>query len=285
MSENEEPSRSGIRMVVAYDGRAFHGFQKQPGLRTVQGVLNEAIRRLDPAASECRGCSRTDAGVHARGQIVAFDAVRKLPPKGWRMQLNTALPDDVSVRAVETCAVRFDPRFDSTRKFYRYRVHVGESRDPLRDPHSFHVGPARALKRQGRGPETVPGYLDVEAMRRAAAMLVGHHDFRAFRAADDQRENTVRFMYDVRVVTPFAGEEDGLALEFEGNAFMKNMVRILVGTLLDVGRGAMSPEKIPSLLGPTARREDAGPTAPAHGLCLMHVTLGRSELCEAAETT
>lgn len=285
MSETSEPTRTGVRMVVTYDGTAFHGFQKQPGIRTVQGVLTDAIRRLDPEASEARGASRTDTGVHARGQLVAFDAVRALPPKGWRMQLNASLPDDVSVRLVEACEAGYQPRFDSVGKLYRYRVHVGESRDPLRDRFSLHLGPTRARKREDARVESVDGYLDVEAMRRAAARLLGRHDFRAFRSADDARENTVRTLHDVRVVTPFGGEDDALALEFEGNAFMKNMVRILVGTLLEVGRGALSDEAIPSLLGSTARREDAGPTAPAHGLCLMRVDVGRGQRCGGSETT
>lgn len=271
-------------MIVTYDGRAFHGWQKQPGYRTVQGLLNESIRKLDPEASETRGASRTDAGVHARGQVVAFDPVRRLPPKGWRMQLNASLPDDLSVRAVEVCDVRYDPRFDALRKRYRYRMHVGESRDPLRNPMSWHIGPQ--LARSPRGPrEDVASYLDVDAMQRAADSLLGTHDFQAFRSADDDRENTVRTMFSIRVVAPFGGDEDGLAIEVEGNAFMKNMVRILAGTLFEVGRGKRSVESVAKLLGPAGRREDAGVTAPAHGLCLLSIELGRiAALCQVRET-
>lgn len=274
----------GVRMVVSYDGGAFHGYQKQRGLRTVQGVLGDAIRALDPTASELRGASRTDAGVHSRGQIVAFDANRTLPPKGWRMQINTRLPDDVSVHDVELCDVGFEPRFDATRKRYRYRFHVGESRDPLRDRFSWHIGPS--LARPGRRPGSdVSAYLDVDAMREAAAHLEGTHDFRAFRSADDERPTSVRTIFSLRVISPYAGEDDSIAIEVEGNAFMKNMVRILAGTLLEVGREKRSAASIPRLLGPDARREDAGRTAPAHGLCLLSIVLGRGALCRAAEST
>lgn len=284
MTEEHAGERFGLRMLAAYDGTEFHGFQKQPGLRTVAGVINDAIRRLDPLGSEVRCASRTDSGVHARGQVVAFDSARSLPPKGWRLLLNSALPDDVSVRAIEPCVVGFEPRFDSVGKLYRYLVHVGESRDPLRDRHSFHLGPSRAKKPLRNRAGSAVDYLDVEAMREAGQRLLGRHDFRAFRSADDVRENTVRTLRDVRVITPFGGQDDSLALEFEGDAFMKNMVRILVGTLLDVGRGAKAPASMARLLGPAARREDAGPTSPAHGLCLMRVDLGRSELCRPGDS-
>ncbi len=272
---NDEP-RFGVRMVVAYDGSRFHGFQKQPDTRTVQGVLTDAVRRLDPSASETRGASRTDAGVHARGQVVAFDTSRALPPKGWRMQLNTSLPEDVSVREVVACEPGFEPRFDSVRKLYRYRVHVGESRDPLRDGQSMHLGPARARKDVMVRGERVEDYLDLDAMREAARRLEGRHDFRAYRSADDARENSVRTLHAVRIPPPSTDEPDALALDFEGDAFMKNMVRILVGTLLEVGRGAMRPEAIDGTLGALATRALTGPTAPAHGLCLMRVELGRA---------
>jgi len=271
-------------MRVAYDGRAFHGFQKQRALRTVQDVLSGAIAALDEGASEARGASRTDAGVHARGQVVAFDAVRELPPKGWRMLLNKNLPDDVSVRSIEPCDVGYDPRFDALGKRYRYRFHVGESRDPIRDPHSWFIGPQLARADRG-GDCDVPSFLDVDAMRAAAKLLLGTHDFRAFRSADDERQNTIRTLRELHVVTPYANEPDSIAIEVEGNAFMKNMVRIIAGTLFEVGRGKRTVESIPALLEPGATRESAGRTAPAHGLCLMSIELGRLALCRPREST
>ena len=269
-------------MIVAYDGRAFHGWQKQRGLRTVQGELTRAILELDPGASEPRGASRTDAGVHARGQVVAFDAVRTLPPKGWRMQINTRLPDDVSVRTIESVAVGYDPRFDALGKHYRYRIHVGESRDPLRGPQSWHIGPQLGRAERAPGHDVVD-YLDLEAMRAAAKVLEGTHDFRAFRAADDVRLNTVRTIRSLRIDCPFGGDDDAIAIDVVGNAFMKNMVRILAGTLLEVGRGKRTVASIADLLGADADRQDAGRTAPAHGLCLMSIELGRIALCEPRE--
>lgn len=270
-------------MIVAYDGRSFHGWQKQRALRTVQGELTRAIRELDPDATEPRGASRTDAGVHARGQVVAFDAVRSLPPKGWRMQLNTRLPDDVSVRAIEPVAIGYDPRFDALGKHYRYRIHVGEARDPIRGPHSWHIGPQLGRAERAVG-HAVVDYLDLEAMRAAAAVLVGTHDFRAFRAADDVRLNTIRTIRTLRVDCPFGGDDDAIAIDVIGNAFMKNMVRILAGTLLEVGRGKRTIASVAELLAPGADRQDAGRTAPAHGLCLMSIELGRIALCGPRES-
>lgn len=283
MSESADTTYA-VKLVIAYDGKSFRGYQKQPGQRTVQGVLGDALRALDPDASELRAASRTDAGVHARGQVVAFDTTRDLPEKGWRMELNKRLPDDVSVRAVARAAAKYDPRFDSTGKLYRYRLHVGVARDPLRDPHSWHVGPSHGRRDVLERDETVAAYLDVDAMREAAATLIGTHDFRAFRAADDVRPNTIRTLTRVDLVTPFGNEPDALAIDVEGSAFMKNMVRILVGTLFEVGRGKRAAASVCELLGATAKREDAGQTAPAHGLCLVRVDLGRAELCRQLES-
>lgn len=279
-----EDAVSAIRLVVAYDGRAFHGWQRQPGQRTVQGTLLDAIRKLDPRVDEVRGASRTDAGVHAAGQVASFDTWRELPEKGWRMELNKLLPDDLSVRGAFREAIGYDPRFDSLGKLYRYRVHVGVARDPLRDPHSWHLGPALARKDVAERGDDVASYLDLDAMRAAASALEGTHDFHAFRSADDERKNTVRTLHAVRVVTPYAEEPDAMAIEVHGTAFMKNMVRILTGTLVDVGRGRLASDVIGRMLSPEGTRADGGQTAPAHGLCLVRVELGRAALGRSPES-
>lgn len=272
----EAPARLpfGVRLVVAYDGTAFHGFQIQKNVRTVQGVLDEAVRELGNV-SKVRGASRTDAGVHASGQVCAFDTDRELPPRGWVMQLNGRLPQDVSVRAAELCEPGFQPRFDAERKLYRYRVYCGLARDPLRARSAWFLGPGLARRDRTTRDDDVHSFLYVDAMEEAARALEGKHDFRAFKAESDDRENTIRTLYRVSIVPGFAGDRDGLAIEVEGDAFMKNMVRILAGTLLDIGRGKRAPKDIARMLGPQARRIDAGPTAPANGLTLVRMELGR----------
>jgi tRNA pseudouridine38-40 synthase len=191
------------------------------------------------------------------------------------MQLNGRLPADVSVRAAEICEPGFQPRFDAERKLYRYRVYCGLARDPLRARTAWYLGPGLARRDKITRDDDVHSFLYVDAMEEAARLLEGKHDFRAFKAESDDRENTIRTLFRVGIVAGFAGDRDGLAIEVEGDAFMKNMVRILSGTLLDIGRGKRAPRDVLRMLGPQARRMDAGPTAPANGLTLVRMELGR----------
>lgn len=262
-----ETARHGVRLVIRYDGTSFAGYQEQPGQRTVQGVLQEAIERIAGHAVKVRGASRTDAGVHAEGQVVAFDTERVLPPERWALALNRYLPEDLAVREAVSCAEGYAPRFDSVHKTYRYLLHVGPLRDPLMRTRAWHLG---RQVRSRRGP------LDMAAMREAAACLVGTHDFQAFRAADDERELTVRTIHALEVLERVHGDDELIAIVVNGSAFMKNMVRILTGTLVEVGLGRMTPSAVAALLQPGAERRSAGPTAPAHGLTLMSMVLGRS---------
>lgn len=279
-SSGAEEARSagfdhGVRLIVSYDGTDFAGWQSQPGQRTVQGAIEDALRAMDVRHSRVRGCSRTDAGVHALGQVVGFGVERALPERAWTVGLNGHLPDDVVVRAASPCPPSYDPRFDAHRKLYRYLVSIGPTPDPLLRRTAWYVGPR--LARRDRKPRRpiVDDYLDLDAMRDAARRLLGTHDFRAFRSLSDEREITIRTLFDVRVLPGFGGRDDLLAIEVEGDAFLKNMVRILAGTLVDVGRHHFAPEHVDALLGPDGHRTKGGPTAPAHGLCLVHVTLGR----------
>jgi tRNA pseudouridine38-40 synthase len=277
VSPREAPLPHGVRLHVRYDGTDFHGWQYQDGLRTVQGELEKAIAKMaGPETSRVRGASRTDSGVHAAGQVAAFDCVRLIAPHGWQMGLNGYLPSDVAVALAEPCAPDYQPRFDAFEKTYRYRVYCGRTRDPLRCRHAWYVGPGLARKDMRERTDDAGSYLDLGAMDAAAQQLEGEHDFRAFRSADDERLSTIRRLESVKVLR---GPEPGdITVEVRGNAFMKNMVRILAGTLVEIGRTRMSPDVIPSLLGPEARREDGGPTAPAHGLTLMGMRLGRASL-------
>ena len=257
----------GVRLTAAYDGAGFAGFAAQPGQRTVQGALSDAASAVSGHAVLVRGCSRTDSGVHAEGQVVAFATARELPPERWVAALNSQLPDDVAVREGVSCAPDYEPRFDAVDKTYRYLLHVGQVRDPLLRGRAFHLG---RLLRGGRS-------LDLDAMRGAAALLEGTHDFRSFRAAADVRENTVRTLTSLTLEPGHAGDQALWAIEVTGTAFMLNMVRILAGTLVEVGRGKLAVEDVAALLRGERSRADAGMTAPAHGLTLLRVTLGRAQ--------
>lgn len=265
----------GVRLRVAYDGSELAGWQRQPGLRTAQGELEAALSAVAGEPIEVRGASRTDAGVHAEGQVAAFDCARELPMVGWVRALNGKLPPELAVRSAEPCAVGYRPRFDAKGKIYRYVLHLGPVRDPMWRRMVWHLGPRRARPSRGGAPERASDWLDLEAMTAAAARLEGTHDFRAFRASGDERESTVRTLTRVAVVPAHCGREDLVAIEVHGTAFLQHMVRILAGTLVDVGRERLSPEGVSALLGASATRAQAGETAPASGLTLVHVELGR----------
>jgi len=218
---------TGVLLTVSYDGQRFAGFVAQANQRTVGGEILTALQQLDPTIRELRCASRTDSGVHARDQRVTFDCKRTIPPRGWALGLSRHLPDDVAVRRASIVAPGFVPRFSSYRKRYRYRV-LG---DPLRDP--FLAGHAWRI----RDP------LDDDALailRDEAAPLLGKHDFAAFRSAADFRENTTRTMF---LVAPERDPADPRVvwITVEGDAFLHNMVRIVVGTLVDVARGRKPP--------------------------------------------
>jgi tRNA pseudouridine38-40 synthase len=245
---NEAGAR-GVLLQVAYDGTAFHGWASQKGVRTVEETLLGAVTAIDPRVRSVRGTSRTDAGVHAEGQVVAFDTTRDIPARGWVLGLNQHLPEDVSVRMARPVPPGYAPRFAARGKRYRYRVLV----DPVRDP----VWRTRAWRVSD---------VDVDAVAREAEFALGTHDFVAFRSSGDERANTIRTLTRVAVER---GPADPrlLGIVVEGNAFLYNMVRILVGTVIDVGRGRLAPGAIARALE-TRERRLAGTTAPAHGLVL-----------------
>jgi tRNA pseudouridine38-40 synthase len=244
---------SSILLTVAYDGSPFSGWAKQDGARTVAGELLGAIQAMDPSVTEVRGASRTDAGVHARGQLAAFDPSRDIAPKGWALGLSAHLPAEISVRQAARAPDGCDPRSIAVRKRYRYLV----LRDALRDP--FWEGRALRFSHQ----------LDIHALRREARLLVGTHDFAAFRSSSDTRTNTVRTIEDVRI-EHVASDSRVLAIDVVGNAFMHNMVRIIVGTLLEVARGRLAPGAIDRGLA-SKSRGDLGMTAPPQGLYLESI--------------
>jgi tRNA pseudouridine38-40 synthase len=206
---------------------------------------------MDPRASALRGASRTDAGVHAEAQLVGFDTSRDIEPRGWVLGLNQHLPDDVAVRAARPVAAGFTPRFAARGKRYRYRVLVDPVRDPRWRTYAWRVSS-----------------LDLDALAREGHDAVGTHDFAAFRTASDPRLNTVRTL--TRVEVEREADPRVLGIVVEGNAFMHNMVRILVGTMLDVARDRLAAGAVLRALAERTRGA-AGTTAPAHGLTLERV--------------
>jgi tRNA pseudouridine38-40 synthase len=244
-----------ILLTVAYDGAAFSGFAPQrEGVRTVHATLLTALGRLDPAIARVRGVSRTDAGVHAHGQRVAFEPSRRIPPRGWVLGTNAHLPSDVAVRAAVEAPRGYEPRAHVQKKRYRYTVLVDAVRDPFLERCALRVEPP----------------VDFGRLAAEAAAAIGTHDFAAFRSSADEREETVRTLHGIEIVRDFEGDPRRFAVEVTGNAFLHNMVRILVGTLLDVARGRLAPGAIGRGLASRDRR-DLGVTAPAHGLALDEV--------------
>ncbi len=249
---------AGILLTVAYDGRPFSGFAHQPDRRTIAGELLHALRAIDPTIREIRGSSRTDAGVHAFGQRVAFDPSREIPTRGWVLGTARHLPWEIAVRRASIVPRGFTPRFASLGKRYRYLVLRDLVRDPFLEGRVWRVDQMR----------------DDASIARAAAeasLAVGTHDFAAFRSAADPRENTVRTLRSI-VVEVDRDDPRLVRIEVQGDAFMHNMVRILVGTFVDVARERLDPGAVTRALA-SKRRDDAGITAPPDGLYLVSVAL------------
>lgn len=239
-----------VKLTVAYDGTRYCGWQVQPNGITVQEVLNRALTDLLREEIHTIGASRTDAGVHARGNVAVFDTQARMPADKISFALNTRLPDDICIQKSEEVPSDFHPRFTSTVKTYEYKILNRTFPDPLRRLDSLHwYGP-----------------LDLAAMQKAADRLVGTHDFRGFATAKSPNDNTVRTIYKTELVR----EDDLIRFRITGNGFLYNMVRIIVGTLMEVGKGAFPPEQVDVILK-TGRREQAGPTARALGLTLLEI--------------
>ncbi len=238
--------------VVEYDGTDLEGWQIQPQpARTAQGFLAAALARITGAAVKVNGAGRTDAGVHAEGQVANAALTTRLAPAELERATNALLPCDVAVRDVAVVRDSFHARRDPHSKLYVYRLWTGAVRSPLRERNSLRV----------RGP------LDLAAMREAAGGLIGTHDFTSLRAAGSAVIGSVRTLSRVEIRGALGGE---IALDFEGTGFLRHMVRNAVGTLLEVGRGRRAPDSIGALLA-ALDRDQAGPTAPAHGLTLVRV--------------
>lgn len=239
------------KCTVSYDGTGFFGYQVQPNKRTVQSELEEALLKLHKGKEvKVTASGRTDAGVHAKGQVIHFDTDLGIPDNRWPVALNSLLPDDISILSAEKAEDSFHARFDAAGKEYRYFLYLSKQRDPFSRHYAYQF----------------PYQVDVEQMREAGRLLLGTHDFTSFCSAKTEMEDKVRTIKEITINQ----EGDMLSFRFIGNGFLYNMVRILVGTLLEIGSGDRNAEEIPELLRKKDRRL-AGKTAPAHGLYLWKV--------------
>jgi tRNA pseudouridine38-40 synthase len=240
-----------FRLTIEYDGTDFSGWQIQPQVRTVQGVLEEGLATMLRTPVRIQGAGRTDAGVHARGQVASFEAETDLSPERIQKGLSALCRPDVSVVEAAVAPDGFNARFDAQGKHYRYRVLCRRTPSPLERKTCYFV----------------PQPLDGDAMKAAAERLVGAHDFRGFRASDCGREKTVCHLSEVSLKRDDRGL---LTIDVRGNFFLKYMVRIIAGTLIDIGRGRKQPEVIQAIFD-TGDRTLAGITAPPGGLTMMQV--------------
>ncbi len=245
------PAGRNIRLLLEYDGSRYHGWQRQRGQLSVQEVLEESLKRLTGEAVRLTGSGRTDAGVHALGQVANFHTAGRLPLKAFREGLNSLLPWDIAVLEAEAAPPEFHAQKSARAKTYEYRI----LNRPMRSPLHHHYGWWLAAP------------LDLKAMAGAAAALPGKHDFSAFRASGSGNLNPVRQVLAARWQTHPGG---WLRFTVTATGFLRGMVRSLVGTMVEIGRGKDSPEKLTELLLSGERRL-AGPTAPPQGLYLVEV--------------
>lgn len=238
-----------LKAVIGYDGTGYGGFQIQTNAPTIQAEVERVLAKLTRESIRILAAGRTDAGVHAEGQVIAFDTGWRHPISDLHRGMNALLPEQIAVFELTEVAPAFHPRFDALSRHYRYRVYRGAVRHPLFARYSLHI--ARSL--------------DVQAMVSAARSLIGQHDFLAF-GSPPQGDNSVRAVS--RAEWLFC--EPWLTFDVEANAFMYRMVRMLVGTMVRVGYGAISPQEFAEILE-TRDRDRAGPAVAAEGLCLMSV--------------
>ena len=239
------------KLTIQYDGSRYDGWQKQGNTdNTIQGKLEGVLSHLAGEAVEVHGAGRTDAGVHAEGQVANVKLREKRPAAEVMAYLNQYLPEDIAVTAAEEADDRFHARLSATGKVYRYAIRLGVTPDVFRRKYQYRVEAA----------------LDVAAMKQAAALLTGTHDYRSFCANKRYKKSTVRTVSAIHI----AVDGPDLTITFRGDGFLYNMVRILTGTLLEVGQGKRRAEEMPGILEALDRTR-AGKTAPAQGLTLVKV--------------
>ena len=239
-----------VKLVVAYDGTNYHGWQIQPNEISVEQVLNEKLSALTGEDIKVIGASRTDAGVHAIGNVAVFDTESRIPGEKFSYALNQRLPEDIRIQHSQEVSDDFHPRHCECRKTYRYQIQNAEFPIPTRRLYAH----------------SICYELDIKLMQEAAKHLIGEHDFKSFCSTKTSVTDTVRTIYDIQVKK----EDQMVSIFVNGNGFLYNMVRIIAGTLIDVGLKRRSPEEIAYMLE-CQDRQIAGPTAPAKGLTLMKI--------------
>lgn len=241
------------KAVIAYDGTNFNGFQSQPNGRTVQQELEKTLKKMNNGRTiQVFGSGRTDAGVHAEGQVIHFDYSEDRPLERIRYALDTQTPEDISVKSVAKVAEDFHARYHVVEKTYHFRVDIGKPRSPFRRFYASYY----------------PYPLELDKIRRALPDLLGTHDFTSFCASGSSVEDKVRTIYEAKMTVNEQGDE--LLFTFRGDGFLYKMIRILVGTLLKIGNGRMDETSIPAVLA-AKDRNLAGPTAHPEGLYLAEV--------------
>ncbi|MBD3426331.1 MAG: tRNA pseudouridine(38-40) synthase TruA [Candidatus Omnitrophica bacterium] len=239
-----------IKLTIAYDGTAYKGWQVQKNGRTVQGELQKAVKKVFGAGHCVHGAGRTDAGVHAIAQVANFKTSGKIHVENIKAALNALLPVDIAVKDAEEVPAGFHSRFTPSRKYYRYDILNQQDRDPFCEKYSWRV----------------PYKLNTSLMKREASCLQGRHDFKSFQASDKRQRSSVRRIFNIRVTS----RKPHLSVDIEGEGFLYNMVRNIVGTLVDIGRGYLPPGSMKKILK-AKKRSEAGPTAPAKGLFLVKI--------------
>ena len=240
-----------IKLTVAYDGTNYHGWQVQPNAVTIEGKLNEAISELTKETIQVIGASRTDAGVHALGNVAVFDTESRIPGGKFSYALNQRLPDDIVIQQSQEVDKDFHPRYCTCEKTYEYVILNRKFPLPeYRNTAFFYYGE-----------------LDIKAMQEATKAFLGEHDFAGFCSAGAQVKTTVRTIYELTVEKK---DNDMICIRVRGNGFLYNMVRIIAGTLLEVGKGNIEAKSLENRIA-AADRSQAGPTAPARGLTLIRI--------------
>lgn len=240
-----------VKCIVSYDGTQFSGYQVQPNKRTVQSEIEAVLTKLHKGQSiKIHASGRTDAYVHAVGQVIHFDTTLTIPSEKWPYALNSLLPKDIVILDAEIVPDHFHSRFDARKKEYRYKISTQKMADVFKRNYTYHF----------------PYALDVELMRKACQYLCGTHDFTSFCVAKTEVVDKVRTIYSIDILE----EGTDLTFCFTGNGFLYNMVRILMGTLLEIGQSKRSPDQIPLILE-GKDRSLSGKTAPGHGLYLWKV--------------
>jgi len=242
--------KRNVKLEISYDGTNYHGFQVQPNHNTIQGELEKAILKISKQQSVINGSGRTDAGVHARKQICNFYTDSTIPPERWKNALNTVLPDDIIILHSDEAPVDFHARYNVKNKTYQYVISNSKDINLFRRHYTWHY----------------PYILDIEKMKEASKYFIGEHDFTSFSSAKTDKKNKIREIYSSELWV----ENNEIYFRINGNGFLYNMVRILTGTLVNIGSGKLRIDEMIELFDEPNRRK-TGKTAPAKGLVLWDV--------------